>query len=314
MLRFERATKKRSKLRMTIDGPSGSGKTFTALTFAFALGEQVALIDTERGSASKYADVFPPFDVLELETFSPALYTQAIQAAQGYDVLIIDSLSHAWEGSEGALEMVDKAAAKNQNRFTAWRDVTPVHNKMVDAILRAPFHVITTMRSKTEYVLEADDKGRMVPRKVGMAPIQRPGMEYEFDIVADMDWDHRLVVSKSRCSAVDGDVTLRPTAEWMKPVIAWLAGGGGFAYWTAEERKSFAVAFKESGVAKSAVQQGLGVDDPTTYEGTYEQAMTVLEALKSGIPYVTIEERLGCPLSQAVQERSREEILDAIRA
>lgn len=227
-LTFERATKKRSRLRMTIDGPSGAGKTFTALTFAFALGSRVAVIDTERGSASLYADVFPPFDVLELEAFGPDMYTRAIQAAgeAGYEVLVIDSLSHAWEGEGGALDLVDQAAARGRdNSYTAWRNVTPLHRRMVDAILQSPCHVITTMRSKTEYVLETNERGKQVPRKVGMAPIQRQGMEYEFSIVADMDIDHKMVVSKSRCSAVDGAVILKPTGEWMRPVVAWLSDG-----------------------------------------------------------------------------------------
>ena len=229
---FTRATKTRSRLRMALDGPSGSGKTFTGLTFAFALaGEagRIAVIDTERGSASKYADRFPPFDVLELETFSPELYTAAIEEAEaaGYDVLVIDSLSHAWEGEGGALEMVDKAAAQSRsnNSYTAWRAVTPVHRHMVDAILQSTTHTIVTMRSKTEYVLETNERGKQEPRKIGMAPVQRAGMEYEFDIVADLDWDHKMVVSKSRCTAVDGDVTRRPTAAWMAPVIAWLTDG-----------------------------------------------------------------------------------------
>ena len=231
VIQFTQATKQKSKLRMTLDGPSGSGKTFTGLTFAFALAGpngRVAVIDTERGSASKYAGDFPAFDVLELETYSPALYAQAIQAAEqaGYDVLLIDSLSHAWEGEGGALEMVDRVAAQSRsnNSYTAWRDVTPVHRKMVDAILQARLHIITTMRCKTEYVMETNDRGKVEPRKVGMAPIQRAGMEYEFDVVCDLDWAHKMVVSKSRISAIDGDVILKPGAEWMTPIIAWLSG------------------------------------------------------------------------------------------
>lgn len=227
---FQKATKKQSRLRMAIDGPSGSGKTYTALTFAQALanGGRVAVIDTERGSASKYADLWA-FDVLELETYDPRQYVEGIEAAEaaGYDVLVIDSLSHAWEGARGVLELHDDATKRDRagNSYTAWKDVTPIHRKMVDAILQSRCHIIATMRSKTEYVLVTDDRGKTAPKKVGMAPVQRQGMEYEFDVVADMDIDHNLVVSKSRCPAVADAVVNKPTAAWFATLAAWLKDG-----------------------------------------------------------------------------------------
>lgn len=226
---FQPATKRQSKLRLTIDGPAGSGKTYTSLRFAHALGGKIALIDTERGSASKYAGEAPDgipwaFDVVNLTQFSPERYTEAIQAAGrlGYNVLIIDSLSHAWEGVGGALELKQKAGES----WSAWRNITPIHNRMVDAILQAPLHVITTMRSRMEYLPETDERGKIINvRKVGLSPIQRPGMEYEFDLVCDMDWSHILTVSKSRCSAVADLRVERPGPEFLQPVIAWLADG-----------------------------------------------------------------------------------------
>lgn len=224
--RFKAATRKQSKLRMALDGPSGSGKTFTSLEFAFAIGKRVAVIDSEHGSASKYVGEKPEwqFDVLELASYSPSEYTAAINdaGASGYEVIVVDGLSHAWEGTDGALELVDK---KGGNRFTAWKDVTPMHRRMIDAITMSPAHVICTMRSKTEYVLEADGNGKQVPRKVGMAPVQRPGMEYEFDIYGSLDWSHVLTLSKSRCRAVDGLIVARPSASFMEPVIVWLTSG-----------------------------------------------------------------------------------------
>jgi len=228
---FKQATRKQSKLRMTIDGPAGAGKSYTALRFAHQLaqGGKVAAIDTERGSLSKYAGDAPDgvpfeFDVLELAQFSPEKYTEAIVAAgkAGYAVLVIDSLSHAWEGTGGALEIKERQGG---NQYTAWRAVTPIHNRMVDAILQSPCHVIATMRSRMEFVQETDASGRVSVKKLGLAPIQRPGMEYEFDLVCDMDYAHILTVSKSRCSAVADLKMEKPGAEFMRPVMEWLSTG-----------------------------------------------------------------------------------------
>ena len=176
---FKKATKTQSRLRLALCGPAGAGKTYTALTVGSELGK-VAVLDTERGSASKYADRFA-FDVVELEDYHPKNYVEVSKVAEkaGYQVLIVDSLSHAWSGKGGALDLKDKATARSRsgNSYTAWREITPLHNELVDAILGADLHVIVTMRSKTEYILEDNGKGGKTPRKVGMAPVQRDGME-----------------------------------------------------------------------------------------------------------------------------------------
>lgn len=225
---FKPATKEKSKLRLALMGPSGSGKTFTALTFAGALGKKIAVIDSERGSASKYADLFK-FDVCDLDNHAPATYVSIIKEAEklGYDVLIIDSLSHAWAGKDGALEQVDKVNKRSQsgNSFAAWREVTPMHNNLVDAILQSKCHVIATMRTKQEYVLEENEKGRKVPRKVGMAPVQREGVEYEFDVIADMNIEHDFIIAKTRCHLLDGLVTRKPGVEVAETMRTWLEGG-----------------------------------------------------------------------------------------
>ena len=224
-MKFKRATKKSSKLRLGLIGPAGSGKTYTALTVAERFGGRVAVIDSEYGSASKYADLFE-FDVLELKSFSPTDYVNAIKAAEqaNYDILIIDSLTHAWSGKNGALELVDKATArmKSGNSFAAWREVTPLHNQMVDAIISSKLHVIATLRSKTEYVLEEDSRGKKVPRKIGMAPIQRDGLEYEFDVVGDMNWENQLIITKTRCPELAGAVISKPDKEFAKVLKTWL--------------------------------------------------------------------------------------------
>lgn len=229
MGRFKPATRKKLKLRMAIDGPSGAGKTYTGLRFAFTLGRRVAVIDTENRSASKYKGDSPDgvpfdFDVAELTNYAPTEYTSAIQEAgrEGFDVIVIDSLSHAWVGEGGALDLKDRQGG---NSFTAWAKITPMQRRMVDAIQQSPCHVIATMRSKTEYLLEQDEKGRMVPRKIGMAPVQRDGMEYEFDIYGSMDWTHTLTITKSRCPLVADAVSVKPSAGFLDPVIRWLESG-----------------------------------------------------------------------------------------
>lgn len=224
---FKKATKTQSRLRLALCGPAGAGKTYTALTVAAELG-RVAFLDTERGSASKYADRFS-FDVVELEDYHPKNYVEVIKAAEqaGYEVLVVDSLSHAWSGKGGALDLKDKATARSRsgNSYTAWREITPLHNELVDAILGADLHVIVTMRSKTEYILEDNGKGSKTPRKVGMAPVQRDGMEYEFDVVGDMDWQHTLVVSKTRCEELSEAVIKKPGKDFAAVLSAWVGSG-----------------------------------------------------------------------------------------
>jgi hypothetical protein len=227
---FTKATKRKVKARFAIDGPSGSGKTYTALVAATVLAEggKIAVIDTEHGSASLYSDIFT-FDVLELDNFNPENYTNAIQAAEkaGYAVIVVDSLSHAWEGEGGALDMADDATRrmKNPNSYVAWKEVTPIHRKMVEAMLGSPAHIVATMRSKMEYVQDKDSNGKPVIRKVGMAPIQRQGMEYEFTLVGDMDIDHTIVISKSRCPALADAVEKKPGKDFFKRFLDWLNSG-----------------------------------------------------------------------------------------
>lgn len=229
-MQFKKAEKTKSKLRLALIGPSGSGKTYTALTLAGGLaeGKPVAVIDTERGSASLYADLFA-FDVLELETFDPRTYVEAIQAAEsaGYGVVVIDSLTHAWSGKGGALELVDRAAKRQQsnNSFGAWREVTPLHNQLVDTLLGAQAHIIATIRTKTDYVQEKDNNNRTVIRKVGLAPVQRDGLEYEFTLVGDMDTDHNLVISKTRIPALADQVINKPSIEVATQLLGWLNSG-----------------------------------------------------------------------------------------
>lgn len=225
---FKQAIKQEAKLRLAIAGPSGSGKTYTALAIATNLGGKVALVDTEHGSASKYADKFE-FDVMEMQPpFSPDRFIAAIKDAQraGYSTLVLDSLSHAWNGTGGLLEIVDQIAARSasKNTFAAWKEGTPIYNRLIDAIIQSNVNVIATMRTKQDYVLEADERGKQKPVKVGMNPIQRDGFEYEFDVVITMDIDNQGVISKTRCEDLAGGVFKKPGKQVADILTNWLKG------------------------------------------------------------------------------------------
>lgn len=227
---FTKAERKKAKLRLALCGPSGSGKTYSALLVAKGLapGGKVALIDTENGSGELYADM-TDYDTATLRApFSPDRYIALIKGAvqAGYDVLIIDSLSHAWVGDGGILDMHDKAtaASKTGNSFTAWREVTPQHNALVETLLNADLHVIVTMRTKTAYDM-VDDGGKKRPVKIGLAPVQRDGMEYEFTVVLDLSVDgHIATATKDRTRLFDGKHFI-PKTETGIALHEWLDNG-----------------------------------------------------------------------------------------
>jgi hypothetical protein len=230
MSMFQKATKKSVKARVGLEGPTGAGKSFTALQCGTALGERVAVIDTERGSASLYSDRFD-FDVLEMAPpYEPQRLIEALEAAEkeGYDVVIVDSLSHFWEGEGGTLDIADAATQRSGggNSFAGWKVATPALRHLIDTMLGLDAHLIVTMRSKMEYVLEEDSRGKKVPRKVGLAPVMRNGVEYEFQIIGDLDLEHRLTISKSRCEAL-ADQVFQPgrAVEMAQTFKQWLDTG-----------------------------------------------------------------------------------------
>lgn len=227
---IQKAVRKQRKARIDITGPSGSGKTKTSLLLASGLGGRILVIDSERSSSSLYADDVE-FDVLELPNLSLGSYFSALELAakSDYDVVIIDSLSHAWEGIN---EAVNEAAKRERggNTFQLWGKVgNPLYAKLLEAILQLPAHVIVTMRVKSDYVMEeytgSDGKTRTKPVKVGLAPKFREGGEYEFDLVANLDIEHNLIIEKTRLPFLDGRVFNKPGKELGAEIGKWLAGG-----------------------------------------------------------------------------------------
>ncbi len=222
---FQKAVKSKSKLRCALFGPSGSGKTYSALSIAKGIGGKVAVIDSERGSASKYADKFE-FDVVDLEKKSIEEYVQFISEAgvSGYNVLIIDSLTHAWQD---LLEEVEKLAnAKYRgNTWSAWSEGTPKQRALVNAILSCPCHIMATMRSKTEWQTTQDDRGKSRPVRVGLAPEQGKGIEYEFDMLLELSTDHIANVIKDRTGMFQDKLLTKPGVDFGKELVAWLNTG-----------------------------------------------------------------------------------------
>jgi len=226
---FQKAERQQAKLRLALAGPSGSGKTYSALLIAQGLAPQgrIALLDTERGSGALYADLVP-YDIATLAPpYGPERYIALIREAerQGYAVLVIDSLSHAWTGAGGVLDLHEKAAtAAKGNTWAAWREVTPAHNALVDAMLGANLHLIATLRTKTAYEV-TDDSGKKKPVKVGLAPVQREGIEYEFTLVFDLTVEgHLASVGKDRTTLFNGR-HFTPTVDTGATLRAWLEGG-----------------------------------------------------------------------------------------
>jgi hypothetical protein len=226
---FEKATRKKAKLRLALTGPSGSGKTWGALHIAKGLGGRIACIDTEKGSASLYEHIVD-FDVLELSApYTPESYIAAIQEADkaGYDTLIIDSTTHEWNGPGGILELLeDIAKAKYRgNTWSAWNELTPRHRAFIDAMLQSNMHIIATGRSKTETAQQEGVNGKKSVVKLGMKTEQRDGFEYEFTVVLDIIHDgHYAVAAKDRTGLFAGDA--KPiNEETGKRLFAWLEQG-----------------------------------------------------------------------------------------
>jgi|GEM_PF-752312 len=214
---FQKATKENIKLRMALYGPPGCGKTYTALQLASCMGKRIGLIDSEHGSSRKYANLFN-FDVLELSKFGPSQYYNAIESAEesGFDYLIIDSLSHAWYAE------LDAVGSDVRN----WSKIRPIERQLWDKIISSSCHIIATMRSKIEYdfnTVEVGGKQKITSvRKIGTAPIQKEGSEYELDICGLLDDQNTLMISKSRCPEINNGIYPKPGKKFAEIVQNWL--------------------------------------------------------------------------------------------
>lgn len=228
-MKFTKAERKKSKARIAIAAPSGGGKTTGALLLAKGIAKEtedkIAVIDTERGSASMY-DNLVNFDVLNLDApYTPERYRQAIRAAEdaGYGIIIIDSATHEWSGSGGCLEINEEVARARYkgNTWSAWSDTTPRHRDFIDSQMHSSSHIIATFRSKTETVQNSDKK----VVKLGMKAESRDNVEYEYSIFFELTHDgHFATASKDRTGLFEGR-NFVITESTGKEIVAWLNSG-----------------------------------------------------------------------------------------
>lgn len=239
MIEIRKAERKQSKLRIGLSSPSGAGKTYSALLLAKGLvgsWEKVGLIDTETGRGDFYSDLGGYMIATLQAPFTPDRYIEYIDAmiGAGVEVLIIDSISHEWEGKGGCLELNEKLAqAKYKgNTWSAWSETTPRHQKFIESIISAPIHVITTVRNKVDTVMTDDKK----VKKVGTKEITREGFEYELTVNFNLDRDtHSAMASKDNTRLFDNRDPFVITEKTGEELREWVNSGAVDT--TAEDKK-----------------------------------------------------------------------------
>lgn len=229
-MQLEKAVRNQSKIKLSLSGSSGCGKTYSALLLAYGMcndWNKIALLDSENHSASLYAHL-GPFNVVNLVApFAPEVYTEAIQLClkAGIEVIIIDSITHEWNGKGGILEIHEKEVSRMKipNSFTAWASVTPRHQAFIDSILQTNCHFICCIRSKTEYIL-SERNGKQIPQKIGMSPITREGFEFEVSLHFELDQQHKVFCSKDRTGLFMDKDPFIITPNTGKQLLDWCNG------------------------------------------------------------------------------------------
>lgn len=224
MMQLRQSERRKAKIKMALQGSAGSGKTYSSLLLAQGLTNgdlsKVAIIDTENGSADLYAHL-GNYNVLSMTPpFTPEKYIEAIEVCEkaGMEVIIIDSISHCWD------ELLDFHSKLAGNSFTNWAKVTPRQKAFTDKILQCNAHVIATMRTKQDYVLNQKD-GKYIPEKVGLKAVQRDGLDYEFTLVFDVDIKHFAVASKDRTGMFMSKPEFVINSGTGKRILEWCNAG-----------------------------------------------------------------------------------------
>lgn len=284
-MQLKKASRKAVRLKIGVAGPSGSGKTYSSLLMAYGITQdwtKIAVIDTENGSASLYSHL-GDYNTIEIASpFSPEKYIEAIKVCEkaGMHLVIIDSISQEWSGKGGCLDIHEQETQKQkvQNSFTAWASVTPRHQAFIDAILQSPCHVITSVRSKTEYIM-GERNGKQVPQKVGMQAVTRDGFEYELSLSFDIDTSNKASASKDRTGLFFGKPSFVITESTGKSLIEW-ANKGEDPLMTSDQRKTIDGLIEQ--VELSEKQQKQIEGGLNAY--TEAQAARCIEFLESKLP------------------------------
>ncbi|PWI29772.1 AAA family ATPase [Flavobacteriaceae bacterium LYZ1037] len=223
-MQLRKSERKLAKIKMALQGSAGSGKTYSSLLIAKGLTNdnlsKVAIIDTENGSADLYAHL-GGYNVLSLQPpFTPEKYVEAIEVCEkaNIEVIIIDSMSHCWE------YLLDFHSKMAGNSFTNWAKIKPLEKVFLNKILQSPIHIIATMRTKQDYVLQQKD-GKYVPEKVGLKSISRDGTDYEFTLVFDVDIKHFASSSKDRTGLFMGKPEFIINGSTGRKILDWCNNG-----------------------------------------------------------------------------------------
>ena len=236
---FQIKKAKREKIycKIALMAPSGGGKTYSALRLATGMAQEIEretgkkakilMGNTEQKRGYYYADEFD-YDIVDIEApHNPEKYVDFINFAveQGYDILIIDSTSHEWEGRGGCLELHQQAGGQYQS----WAKVTPRHNKFIEAIADSPIHLIATMRGKDQYEMSKDDRGKATVQKLGVGAKQRDGFEYEFTCTFLIDQKTNMAeVQKDNTHIFENETATLLTESYGEKIMRWANSGEGY--------------------------------------------------------------------------------------
>lgn len=225
---LRKATRSKAKIRLGLSAVSGGGKTYSAILIAKGLAKgdlsKVAIIDTENGSADLYAHL-GDYNVLTLKPpYTPERYVESIKTCEdaGMEVIIIDSITHEWNGKGGILEI---HSSMTGNSFTNWSTLTPRHQKFIDAILTSSSHVITTVRRKQDYDLSKDSNGKTKVEKAGLKEETREGFEYELTANLELDIKHNATALKDRTMLFMDQPHFTPSEETGRILLEWCENG-----------------------------------------------------------------------------------------
>lgn len=231
-MQLRKATRQKAKIRLGLSAVAGGGKTMSALKIAKGLcGDwtKIGMIDTENGSGDLYCHL-GDYNVLSLQApYAPEKYIEAIEACEkaGMEVIIIDSITHEWDGKGGCLEIVDQLAqaSTSKNSYIAWGKVTPRHQAFVDKILQSKCHIITTVRRKQDYEMSKDSNGKLKVEKAGLKEITREGFEYELTVNLELDHGHFATASKDRTGLFSGKPEFIPSEATGQMIAEWCENG-----------------------------------------------------------------------------------------